>query len=42
VCISVSDDDEGAGDFWDHEHEEDWDNVHLIADSCDEFLAGLI
>ena len=41
ICISVSGDDEGAVFFWDHEHEEDGDNIHLIADSFDEFLSGL-
>lgn len=46
VCISVSGDDAGAVYFWDHENEADgtepsMDNMDLIADNFDEFLACL-
>jgi cell wall assembly regulator SMI1 len=47
ICISASGGDLGAVYFWDHEREADrgetpsYANVHLIADSFDEFLAGL-
>ncbi len=41
VCICIYGKDEGAVYFWDHEHELGGNNIHLIADSFDEFLAGL-
>jgi hypothetical protein len=49
ICISVSGPDEGAVYFWDHELEPSpadrstvgYPNVHLIADSFDEFLVNL-
>lgn len=49
ICISLADFDRGSIYFWDHEHEHEstgksvssHTNVHLIADSIDEFLGSL-
>jgi cell wall assembly regulator SMI1 len=47
ICISLAGKDCGAVYFWDHENEPDdgnqeFRNIHLIADSFDEFLSGLV
>jgi hypothetical protein len=44
ICIADDGPNLGAVYFWDHEEEEDtatFNNVHLIADSFDEFLSSL-
>jgi cell wall assembly regulator SMI1 len=44
VCISVAGADQGKVYFWDHEEESatpDYGNCHLLANTFDEFIAGL-
>jgi cell wall assembly regulator SMI1 len=44
ICIAVKGENRGAIYFWDHEREEElptYRNVHLVADSFNEFLESL-
>jgi hypothetical protein len=47
ICVSLTGEDCGAVYFWDHENEPDdedteFRNIHLIADSWEEFIDGLV
>jgi cell wall assembly regulator SMI1 len=46
ICISLAGKDRGAVFFWDHENEpngkNEFRNIHLIADSFEEFIDGLV